>query len=322
MIELPLIVTMLLLWLLVALVLAPLEALGWWAGWFEGDEAANPELEPANKPVEKAHVGGYLVFLTGISGVSGEDYLPEEADLLDRLDAAMDDITVVKDVYPYSVRNQALTGQRVFASFWRFALRMKLSGQPLQRFIGFLINLRNAFQVMVSADRRYGPIYNTGTARLIVQSLLRHGYKRGSGMPITLLAYSGGGQIAVGAAPYLKTMTGAPVTVVSLGGAISGEPGVQALERLHHLYGRKDSVQKLGWILSPSRWHIGSVFLLPRSRWNQARQAGKMDFIYMGDIKHSGRGGYLDTQATLPDGRTYMQYTVEMIAGLVARQSS
>ncbi|MEO0563960.1 MAG: CAAX protease, partial [Chloroflexota bacterium] len=179
-----LIVTVLLVWLFVSLLLAPLEALGWWAGWFEGDEDyIAPEPEPANKPREREDVEGYLVFLTGISGVSGEVFLEEEVDLLQRLEVRLNDVVLIDDVYPYGVTNRALTGQRVFAWFWRFAQRMKVSGGTLRTLVGFLINIRNGFQVSVSADRRYGPIYNTGTAQLITRSLLRAGYKRGTEMP-------------------------------------------------------------------------------------------------------------------------------------------
>jgi hypothetical protein len=236
------------------------------------------------------------------------------------LDVGLEDIVVVDDVDTYSVANRALTGQRVFSWFSRFALRMKLSGKPMRAFIGFLITIRNGFQVSVSADRRYGPIYNTGSARIIVRSLLRHGYQRGSGMPITLLGYSGGGQIAVGAAPYLKNMLDAPIIVLSLGGVLSADPGVLELEHLYHLRGKRDGVQRVGMILSPSRWHIGRMDFLPLSRWNQARRAGRITFIEMGNMKHNGAEGYLDIESQVEDGRTYMDVTVDTIVDLIERQ--
>ncbi|MEM6283561.1 MAG: hypothetical protein AAF787_15320 [Chloroflexota bacterium] len=316
--ELPLIFTVAGLALLVGLLLAPLETLGWWAGWIEGDETDRPMDEPADKPPVPDNIRGYIVYLTGISGVSGDVFLPEEERFLERLDASLDDYVVVKDVYPYSVRNEALTGQRVFARVWRFALNMKLSGKGLQRWLGFLINLRNVFQVMVSADRRYGPLYNTGFARLIVRSLLHHGYERSSGMPVYLLGYSGGGQIAIGSVPYLKNMLRAPVTVVSLGGAMGADPGAEDVEHIYHLYGKRDGVQRLGWILSPSRWHIGRWDILPLSRWNHARREGKMTFLFMGDMRHNGKEGYLDNEhSATGDGRSNLTVTVERIVGIV-----
>lgn len=321
--ELPLLLTVLLLWLLVSLLLAPIEALGWWAGWFEGDEEKDPEPEPPDKPIQLGKIDAYLVYLTGISGVSGDVLLDEEVTFIERLDAALPTTVVVKDVYPYSVRNRALTGQRVFAWFWRFALNMKLSDKPRRRLIGLLINIRNAFQVMVSADRRYGPIYNSAFARLIVQALLRYGYRRGSGMPVYIVGYSGGGQIAAGVVPYLKKMLGAPITVISLGGVVGAEPGIMEAEHLYHLYGRRDSVQRLGWILSPSRWTLGDgVDILPLSRWNQAKRRDMMTFIYMGNMRHNGREGYLDDEFALDEhDKPNLDVTVDTIADLLKQHN-
>ncbi|MEZ4832493.1 MAG: hypothetical protein R2873_10930 [Caldilineaceae bacterium] len=57
--------------LLVWASLAPFEALGWWAGWF-GDKIYQPEIEvpPLVRP-SPAEVDNYIVFLSGISRVSG-----------------------------------------------------------------------------------------------------------------------------------------------------------------------------------------------------------------------------------------------------------
>lgn len=313
--------TILILWLLVAMILAPLEALGWWAGWFEGDEE-NADLQtnpiPPYAQSTPPHARRYLVYLTGISGVSGEVFLDEENALLHRLDTALPHVVVVDDVYPYGVANQALTGQRVFAWFWRFALNRKLSGKPLQRYVGLLINIRNAFQVAVSADRRYGPIYNYGSAQMIVRGLFRHGYPVGSGMPITLLGYSGGGQIALGAVPYLRKMLNAPVRVISLGGVLSADPGVSDVEHVYHLYGKHDRVHRFGYIVSPSRWRIGKLAFLPRSRWNRALNDGHITTIHMGNMTHNGKGGYLDDTRTLPNTNTsHIDYTVQRITQIV-----
>ena len=316
--EYPLVLGVLLLWLVFSLLLAPLEALGWWAGWIEGDEESEPEVEPPDKPAPPENVQAYVVYLTGISGVSGEDFLPEEVRFLNELDIALPQSVVVKDLYPYSPANRALTGQRTFARFWRFAQQMKMGGRPLQRFIGFLINIRNLFQVMVSADRRYGPIYNSIFARAITQALLRHGYERGSGTPVYVLGYSGGGQMAVGSAQYLKKMVNAPVSVISLGGALSGDPGVMELEHLYHLYGKRDGVQQLAYIMSPSRWHIGRLGLLPQARWHQARQGGRMSFIYVGDMRHNGQEGYLDPEYKAADADApNLTVVVDIISRLV-----
>ena len=60
----------------------------------------------------------------------------------------------------------------------------------------------DAIQLFVCADRRYGPTYNIGTAREIMRCLQRNGYQIGSGVPVTLIGWSGGAQIAIGACAW------------------------------------------------------------------------------------------------------------------------
>ncbi|ADI13651.1 hypothetical protein [Truepera radiovictrix] len=302
-------------------VLSPFEALGWWAGWYgrEADEtevglnvsdaaAHAPDLPPTPDGAPRSH---YVVFLSGINSVSGEAFAEREIAFLARLKRALPEVALVDDLFPYSVTAQPLTGSRVFARFWRWALRRKLSGPGLA---GFLINLRNLWQVAVSADSRYGPMYNQGSAQMILGGLRRHGYRagaHGTDTPVILIGYSGGGQIAVGAAPHLKKITGAPVSVISLGGVMSADPGLLSLERLYHLYGTRDNVQRLGNIFFPGRWPF-----IP-SPWNSAKARGIIELIPMGPMDHTGPGGYLDLQSYLPDGRSYLEATTETIVKLV-----
>jgi pimeloyl-ACP methyl ester carboxylesterase len=291
---------------LIAGALSPFEALGWWAGWYgQPLEQDTPESDDASLAIsQEAQPQRFVVFLSGIHSVSDEVFAGRELALLERLDAKLPD-TVIVEVFPYSVTNRALTGQRSFARFWRWALRRKLSGATLA---GFLINLRNVWQVAVSADRRYGPIYNQGSADMLGRALRRHGYEVGSGVPITLIGYSGGGQIAMGAAPYLKEAIGAPVQVISLGGVLSADPGLLSLDKLYHLHGTRDMVQRLGPIFFPGRWR-----LLPHSAWNRAKEEGIVELIDLGPVKHTGRGGYLDDKSLRPDGKSFLEATVEAI---------
>ncbi len=294
----------LLLGFLVAGALSPFEALGWWAGWYgrERRNLAHPEA-PGASPAK-----GFVVFLSGIHSVSEETFSRREKTLLHALRQALPDAQIL-EIFPYSVENRALTGQRFFAWFWRIALRLKLSRLAIA---GFIINLRNLFQVAVSADRRYGPIYNQGTAETIVQALRRHGYPQGGGLPVTLIGYSGGGQIAVGAASYLKDILGAPITVVALGGIMASDPGLLSLERLYHLVGARDQVQRLGTLLFPGRWRV-----LPYSSWNQAKAKGVIREVSLGPVDHTGRGGYLDAEQRLSDGRSHLEQTVEVLKSIV-----
>jgi len=288
-------------------VLSPFEALGWWAGWF-GDDEDVPTVQAAPAAAER-----FVVFLSGINSVSGEAFAEREVAFLERLKRELADsgAVLVDDIFPYSVTERALTGRRVFSWFWRWALRTKISGAGLAR---FLINLRNLWQVAVSADSRYGPIYNQGSASMILNGLQRHGYTPKSGVPVTLIGYSGGGQVAVGAAPHLKTVVRAPISVISLGGVMSADPGLLTLEHLYHLHGARDNVQRLGSIFFPGRWPF-----IP-SPWNKAKKRGVVELVFMGPPDHTGPNGYLDSTSYLPDGRSYLDGTVQTITDLIERE--
>ena len=297
--------------LLIVGVLAPLEALGWWAGWFVAEVGVeDPDVIPeVAKDAKDADDGRhFVVFLSGIHSVSGESYASREITFLHALRERMPHITLV-ELFPYSVTNRALTGQRAFAKVWRWALRHKLSGNG---FAGFLINFRNLWQVAVSADSRYGPIYNQGSAEMILRGLKTKGYTLGSHASVTLIGYSGGGQIAVGAAPYLRQVIGQPVQVISLGGVLSSDPGVLEAAKLYHLFGERDMVQRVGQIMCPGRWPV-----LPFSPWNQALRQGLVELVPMGDMDHTGVGGYLDGEKR--DGEpTYLDVTLNIITRLLA----
>jgi len=290
---------------LISAALAPLETLGWWAGWFGPDEAKSAELEPPPTPSKAKQ---FVVFLAGIHTVSEETYARREQGLLESLRQRLPDAAIV-EIFPYSVNNRALTGQRFFSWFWRLVLNLKLSRFGVA---GIIINLRNIFQVAVSADRRYGPLYNQGTAETIFEALRQHGYAPGSGVPVSLIGYSGGGQIAAGTASYLKPMLDAPLTIISLGGIMASEDGMLVLDGLYHLVGSRDRVHKLGYLF-PGRWKF-----LPYSAWNLALAKGIAKIIPMGPVDHTGRDGYLDINFTLPDGRTSMQQTVDVISAIVS----
>jgi hypothetical protein len=321
--------------LLIAGALAPLEALGWWAGWYgdpvdEGEIDAAPDaavaegvgieealgVETAPGVEEAAAPGGpvdpWVVFLSGVHAVDAESYGRRETALLDRLRRSLPAGRVIQ-VFPYSVSDRALTGERVFAGLWRAALRAKTSRRRMAQMLGFVINLRNTWQVLVSADRRYGPFYNRGSAAIIVRALRRRGLPPGAHPRIVLIGYSGGAQVAVGAAPFVKEATGAEVTVVSLGGVLSADPGVLEAEATWHLHGRRDRVQRLSAWAFPGRWP-----LLPWSPWNVARHRGSLRTVVIGPCDHTGKDGYLDTDARVADGRSYFDVTADVVSAIAA----
>jgi len=295
--------------LLLAGALAPLEALGWWAGWY----GRRSEEQPVRPRADMAAPQHFVVFLSGIHSVAEHAFARREVVLLEHLRERLPDSRIL-EVFPYSVTNNALTGQRAFARFWRWALRMKLSRRALANMAGMLINLRNLWQVAVSADRRYGPIYNHGSADLITEALLAAGYIPASRTHVTLIGYSGGGQIALGAAGHLDEILGAPVDVIALGGVMASDPATLQVRHLYYLFGDHDNVHRTGRALFAGRWP-----LLRYSPWNQAQAKGLITYVRLGPMKHTGRDGYLSVTACLSDGRSYLDATVDAIVGIVER---
>jgi hypothetical protein len=270
--------------LVLSLALAPIESLGWWAGWL-GPEA---EPEPSPAPADDGSPPGcFVVFLSGIGSISGDELLPAEGAFLDRLQAAHPEARIVRDVFPYAPSGRPLvTGQRVFAWLWRRVLAWRLNGT---RWLPAILNMRNLFQVLVSADHRYGPLYSFAISRIARERLEAHGYRRGSGVPVILLGSSGGGQISVGAVPYLLAEIEASLSVVTFGGVMASDRGVAEAARLASLYGAGDRVYALGRTVFPGRWPVATS-----SFWNVARSEHRLAERVIGSMHHSGSGGYLD----------------------------
>ncbi|MEX0268307.1 CAAX protease [Leptolyngbyaceae cyanobacterium UHCC 1019] len=292
-----------------AAMLAPLETLGWWAGWY-GDDLDTSQTVVGNDeiaaPPSINPISRYVVYLDGI-GQSGENYTPDIVDFLNAFTPALpDDMELIQGLMMYSVLNQPLDQDRPLAFVWRLADKMRWSNPAA--ILGLMLNLRNVFIVAVSADKRYGPIYNQGIAQVLYDGLTKRGYQPGSGIPITLIGYSGGGQMSVASAPYLKRATGAPIDAISLGGVMSANNNLLKLEHLYHVVGDKDFVERIGPAIFPGRrkW-------FPLSYWNRAMRRGKITLLEMAGVGHQVPGGYMDPQATLPDGRTILQATIELI---------
>lgn len=286
--------------------LAPLESLGWWAGWYGHSLRTAASGTAGFSSVQREPVDRYLVYLDGI-GQSGGEYTPDIEAFLTKLKPALPPgVELVRGLMMYSVLNKPLDQDRPLAFLWRLANRMRLAHPAA--LLGLLVNLRNLIIVAVSSDKRYGPVYNQGIAQVILDGLMERGYSPGSGVPITLLGYSGGGEMSVAAAPYLKRSTGAPIEVISLGGVMSANNNLLKLEHLYHIVGDKDMVERIGPIMFPGRWKI-----FPLSYWNRSKRKGKISILSAGPVGHQVPGGYLDPQATLPDGRTYLQHTIDLI---------
>ncbi|NJL46440.1 MAG: CAAX protease [Leptolyngbyaceae cyanobacterium SM2_5_2] len=293
--------------LVVAGLLAPLETLGWWAGWY--DDEINTTVnagELAQPALADQRFSRYVVYLDGI-GKSNFEYLPDIEEFLDTLAPTLpQDVALVRGIMPYSVMNAPLDEDRPLAFLWRYADKLRFANPA--SILGLLVNIRNVLIVGVSADKRYGPLYNQGMAQVVYNGLVKNGYQLGSGTPITFIGYSGGGQMSCANAPYLKRAIGAPIDVISLGGVISANINILKLEHLYHLVGEKDTVERIGPKMFPGRWK-----LFPLSYWNRAKRRGKITFIPMGPVGHQVPGGILDPKLTLADGRSSLQQTIDTI---------
>ncbi len=296
-----------------AVVLAPFESLAWWAGWFgRRDEFGHDMVAAREVPAAGERPGYFLVYLSGIGTMTGDRLSRAEQRFLAALADALPPGAAVSFVFPYSAEGRSLTSQRFAAWFWRFLYRHRHGrGRPLTAFVF----ARNLLQVLVSADSRYGPVFNYGVSRQVLKALLHAGYDPGQRRPVFLLGYSGGGQIAVGASTYLKGTLAAPVEVITLGGVISADPGLTHMDHLTRIYGTIDSVQSLGERVLPPRWpsHL-------HPRWRAAHRAGTVDAIAIGRIRHLGERNYLDSRTVLEQGDTPQQRSVSTISDVVTRR--
>lgn len=304
--------------LTIAALIAPTEAMTWWRrgdlddkaihwpGLAEAFQRPGDDPDDTVPPALPAESGHYLVYLSGI-GISSPDQLPAvEAPLVELLRRRTGHTTVISEIYPYSVENTALTQGRRLSRLWRALAAWKFE-KARWRALAFLINARNAFQMFVSSDKRYGPVFNLAVAQQIAAALIRHGYVPEHRRPVTLLGWSGGAQIAAGAAWHLAAL-GVPVRVMSMAGILSSDPGLDRCEQIWHMHGDADRVQALGALFFARRWRV-----FRNSSWNRARREGRLTLVSMGDLRHTGRAGYFAATPLLADGREPRQATIDYI---------
>jgi pimeloyl-ACP methyl ester carboxylesterase len=291
--------------LLVMAILAPIEALGWWAGWRkrETDAPAAPPAKP--EAVDTPEATEYIVYLSGIGKASGRWSFPEEADFIARLKAALPGAVIIDDLFPYAVTFRGLEEERGFNMIWRF-VNERLLRRPTAT-IGWLVNIRNMFQVAVSVDHRYGPFFNLGAAESVLEALRAHGYPEGSGRRVVMIGYSGGAQVSLGAATYLAQRLAAPILVIAIGGVMSADPGCRWIQHLHQLLGADDGMDRVGRMAFAGRWPS-----MKQSPWNQILAEGKITPVQMGPMAHNGALGYFGPEP-LPDGRPRVEHTVEVV---------
>ncbi|MDQ4055341.1 MAG: hypothetical protein M3237_21975 [Actinomycetota bacterium] len=240
---------------------------------------------------------GYLVFLDGI----GKRHFRDSRDggqLVRALLAGAPELRVLGQVQPYSPLADPLAERPVWA--W------------LRRRAGLLLFLHNIMQIFVAADRRYRPVYNRAVGSQIAVQLRLAGYRPGSGIPVVLLSYSGGAQVATGAVDRLHTELRCPLLLITIGGFHNGANDITHAQHLHELTSSSDRIERVGRWMFPQRWR-----LFGRSGWNRARRDGKVIVHRLDPATHVGPRSYISPDALLPDGHSHLDRTAATVIGLI-----
>lgn len=283
--------------LLAEALLARYEVLAYTAGW-RAPTTELPDGMPyalgaaADRPPD-----AYLVYLDGI----GKRRFRDSRDggrLVKALIDGAPEMRVLGQVLPYSPLADPLADRPVWA--W------------LRRHVGLLLFLHNVMQIFVAADRRYRPLYNRAVGTQIATQLRLAGYRPGSGIPVVLLSYSGGAQVATGAVDELHAQLRAPLLLITLGGFHNGANDLTHARHLHELTSANDRIERVGTRIFPQRWR-----LFRRSGWNRARRAGKVTVHRLDPATHVGPRSYISPDARLPDGRSHLDHTAATVLALI-----
>ena len=279
-------------------------------GWLDGSRPQRSRGKPKNGDEEgEAQARLCIVYLSGVASLSGRFLYRRERKFLRQLRERHPDAVVIDNVFPYSPSGMALLARsRLFDRLYRRVQKLQL--QQREPLLSALISLRNIFQVLVSSDHRYGPIFNQGTAHSIQRALRARKVERSNCNRIIIIGYSGGGQIAVGAAPFLADAFRADVEVVSIGGVISSDPGLNHVKALHYFYGERDHIQRLGALMFSDRWGLSA-----NSAWNIAKREKRIRFHKMPAVAHSGAKGYYGLP--INGGHSNLRRTLDQVSDAI-----
>jgi hypothetical protein len=283
--------------LLAEALLARYEVMAYGARWRAPLTALPQGVPYARGAAPDSPPDAYLVYLDGIGKRRVRDSR-DGGQLVKALIARAPGLRVLGQVQPYSPLADPLAERPVWA--W------------LRRRIGVLLFLHNVMQIFVAADHRYRPLYNRAIGSQIAVQLRFAGYRPGSGVPVVLLSYSGGAQVATGAVDGLRTRLGAPLLLITLGGFHNGANDLNRAEHLHRLTSAGDRIERLGTWIFPQRWRV-----FRGSGWNRARRAGKITVHRLDPATHVGPRSYISPSARLPDGRSHLDRTADTVTALI-----
>lgn len=295
--------------------LAPVGTIIWWLNQNEKElgRLRSQSNQTMGRPSTTTHasVNCYIIFLPGVGDFSANQLTPGEEWLLDRLEQQSGCVTV-RDVFPYSAANQDLNGERLLTPLWQAAEQ----AEGWLENADILIKIRNLWRFAISADDRYGSVYNRGIADAILNRMnAAHPLPSVQSEPleVILMGTSGGAQVALGAVLYLDQWLNARLTVISMGGTFNGENGFDTAAQVYHLHGERDWVDDIPRILFPSRWPwtVGSPF-------NQARQQERYAAISSGPHAHDGAEGYFGTAIAQEPDITYVEISLEKVSQILS----
>jgi hypothetical protein len=293
--------------------LAPVGTLVWWFN--QSSESLG--LKRQNRSLKQSSTGTsslvkidcYIVFLTGVGDYSVDQLTPGEEYFLDRLEQLHPTCITVRNVFPYSVANKDLAGERFLTPLWKSA---EQSGGWLKQ-ADVLIKIRNLWRFAISADDRYGEIYNQGIADAIIEQM-NLAYPIASAetqSKVILIGTSGGVEVALGAVPYLNQWLDTQLIVVSAGGTFDGEAGFDEADAVYHLRGERDWVEDVPLVLFPSRWSW-----TVNSPINRARRAQRYVAFSSGSHTHDGDNGYFGQALESSSQTPYVELTLQQVEQL------
>ncbi|MFI6264601.1 hypothetical protein [Micromonospora sp. NPDC051006] len=283
--------------LLAEALLARYEVLAYAAGWRTPTTELPTGMPYARGADPDRPPDAYLVYLDGIGKRRFHD-TRDGGRLVKSLIAKAPELRVLGQVQPYSPLADPLANRPVW--IW------------LRRRIGLVLFLHNVVQIFVAADRRYRPLYNRAVGSQIAAQLRLAGYQPDSGIPVVLLSYSGGAQVATGAVNELWAQLRPPLWVITLGGFHNGANDVTHAQHLSQLTSAGDWIERVGTVMFPQRWR-----LFRRSGWNRADREGKITVHRLDPATHVGPLSYVSPGARLPDGRSHLDRTADTVIGLI-----
>ncbi|MFM7465926.1 MAG: alpha/beta hydrolase [Cyanobium sp.] len=261
-----------------------------WEGWIGGLQEpaqlfASEEQRAKASAEPQPH---YVVYLDGIHQHASE-HPPRITTFLSLLEQALGPHSrLLKGIEAYTVLPVGLAEDPGTAWFWRrlFTLQEQNPSALVQVRAGMLVQANNVIKVGISSDRRYGPIVNVEQALKVAEGLAEQGFHPSSGSPITLLGYSGGGEMAMGMADYLRRICRSPVHIITFCGVFSGNQELAKVEEITTVVGTRDPLQVVGRIAFPGRSP-----LLPFTSWNKAVRGGAVHCTRIDGMTHNGNQG-------------------------------